>query len=222
MTDEKSYSAEQKELIRQMKKIGADLWGAVQGDPGEKTESDETGKKEPAREKKNSGIGNLWKVADETIDWTDALAHSHPTDGLTAPRLWRFYHEKAEKVLHGDLNAYTEVLKAANPLGELTDYAEGINMRAPAANRLESTFQCKPEMMEENPKLYLSAMGLRIARDLLACLPVSEVSVTGERNGKVLFTATYQRPRLMHRNFAFLDPVSFAEECGAEFSETKK
>ena len=98
-------------------------------------------------------IRNLWKTADETVDWTDALAHSMPTDGLTGKRLWGFYHKMAEKVLSGDLNAYTEVLKTSNPLGELTGFANGINMRAPAAERLESTFVCKDELMKENRKL---------------------------------------------------------------------
>lgn len=151
------------------------------------------------------------------MDWTDALAHDTPTDGLTGRRLWSFYHKMAEKVLSGDLEAYAEVLKTSNPLGELTDYADSINMRAPSADCLESTFVCKDELMKDDRKLYLAGMGLRIARDLLACLPAKEVRVTAEKDGKTVFSATYPRQQLLHRNFAFIDPVRFAEECGAEF-----
>ena len=61
-------------------------------------------------------------------------------------------------------------------------------------------------------------MGLRIARDLLACLPVEEVSVTGEDEGATVFNATYTRQQLLHRNFVFTDPVALAKECGAEFN----
>ena len=171
-----------------------------------------------ASEKMKLGIQNIWKTADETIDWTDALAHSTPTDGLTGPRMWAFYHKNAQKVLDGDLTAYTEVLQKANPLGELTEFAENITMRAPAPERLESTFICKKEQLEKNRKLYLAAMGLRIARDLLACLPVEEVSVTGEDEGATVFNATYTRQQLLHRNFVFTDPVALAKECGAEFN----
>jgi hypothetical protein len=207
----------QMDILKKLAAIGSDLWGGMT----EGADDGETGEPEkgsaPAPKKKESGIRGLWKTADETVDWTDALAHNMPTDGLTGRRLWSFYHKMAEKVLSGDLDAYTEVLKTSNPLGELTDYAEGINMRAPSADRLESTFVCKDELMKENRKLYLAAMGLRIARDLLACLPVKEVKVTAVQDGKEIFSAIYPRQQLLHRNFVFIDPVKLAEEIGAKF-----
>ena len=219
MSEETNYtSMDQNEFMKRMKAIASDLWGGIA--PAE--EMPEPAVQEapsvPEPEKQRNGLLSIWKTADETIDWTDALAHSTPTDGLTGLRMWLFYHKHAQKVLAGDLNAYTEVLQKANPLGELTEYAENITMRAPSPDRLESTFVCIKELLEKNRKLYLSAMALRIARDLLACLPVEEVTVTGEDDGKTVFTATYPRQKLLHRNFAFIDPVALAKECGAEFN----
>ena len=108
-------------------------------------------------------------------------------------------------------------LRDITPLGELTDFAEGISMRAVSESRLESTFVCRQEHMQKNRKLYLSGMGLRIARDLLACLPVEEVAVTAEDEGTEVFCVTYTRQQLLHRNFAFTDPILLAKESGAEF-----
>ena len=220
MSEEKNYtSMDQNEFMKRMKAIASDLWGGIA--PAEEEKQAPAVQKDhapAASEKMKTGIQNIWKTADETIDWTDALAHSTPTDGLTGPRMWTFYHKNAQKVLDGDLNAYTEVLQKANPLGELTEFAENITMRAPAPERLESTFVCKKEQLEKNRKLYLAAMGLRIARDLLACLPVEEVCVTGEDEGETIFTATYTRQQLLHRNFVFTDPVALAKECGVEFN----
>ncbi len=221
MTDNQNMSMDQVEFMKRMKAIASDLWGgAFPADPAmpapaqqQEPEPEKPVKKTPERE-----IRNLWKTADETIDWTDALAHASPTDGLTGPRMWAFYHKHAEKVLAGDLDAYTEVLQKANPLGELTEYAEGITMRAPSADRLESCFVCRAELMEKDRKLYLAAMGLRIARDLLACLPAEEVAVTAEENGKTAFKAVYTRQQLLHRNFNFVDPVALSEEFGAEYN----
>ena len=220
MTEDRNYTnMDQNEFMKRMKAIASDLWGGTipmdDGAAPAVSEPKETPRPEP--EKPKDDIQAIWKTADETIDWTDALAHNTPTDGLTGPRMWAFYHKHAQKVLDGDLDAYTEVLQKANPLGELTGYAENITMRAPSADRLESCFVCKKEQLEKNRKLYLSAMGLRIARDLLACLPVEEITVTGEDDGMVIFSATYTRQQLLHRNFVFTDPVALARECGAEF-----
>ncbi len=219
MTDEQNMSMDQNEFMKRMKAIASDLWGGIlpaeEPVPAPANKPAEPARKDP--EKPKAALQSIWKTADETIDWTDALAHDTPTDGLTGMKKWTFYHKHAARVLEGDLEAYTEVLQKANPLGELTDYAENITMQAKSADRVESTFICNGDLLKQHKKLYLSAMGLRIARDLLACLPVEEVAVTGENEGKKVFAVTYTRMQLLHRNFVFTDPVALAEECGAEY-----
>ena len=219
MDEQQNPNRNQLDILKKLAAIGSDLWGGTEfADDSDESETAEKGSDpQTVPKKKDNAIRNLWKTADETVDWTDALAHDTPTDGLTGKRMWGFYHRMAEKVLSGDLEAYTEVLKTSNPLGELTDYAERINIRATSADCLDSTFICKDELMKENRKLYLAGMGLRIARDLLACLPVNEVQVSAEQDGREVFSATYPRLQLLHRNFVFIDPVKLAEEFGAEF-----
>ena len=206
------------ELLRRMKAIASDLWREPPEDVVPEPKEKEAKPAKVVVKRPKIGIENLWMTADETIEWTDALAHDQPTDGLTPMNLWEFYHRHAEAVLNGDLSAYTEVLRKANPLGELMEYAHGISMRAPDPDRLEAMFTGRDEHMEKDAKQYLSAMGVRIARDLLACLPVSEVRVTASWQGKTVMDAVYRREKLMHRNFSYLDPVKLTEECGAVFS----
>ena len=204
------------ELLKKMRAIASDLWRDTPDVPAEPKPKAE----KPARvvvKHPDIGIDNLWMTADETIDWTDALAHEYPADGLTNPRLWVFYHKQAETVLSGDTKAYAEVLKKANPLGELTTFAEGISMRAPSGDRVEAQFNCRKEYLDADRKKYLCAMGVRIARDLLACLPVSEVGVKAVQEGKTVMEVTYRRENMLHRNFSFLDPIKLTEECGATF-----
>ena len=216
MSEDINRPTDTSELLKRMRAITADLWREtpdVSAEPKPKTEK-------PARvvvRRPEIGIDNLWMTADETIDWTDALAHDYPADGLTNMKLWSFYHKQAEAVLSGDTKAYAEVLRKANPLGELTAFAEGISMRAPDADRIEGQFNCRKEYLDTEGKKYLSAMGVRIARDLLACLPVSEVGVKAVQDGKTVMEVTYRREQLMHRKFSFLDPVKLTEECGAAF-----
>jgi hypothetical protein len=217
MSEDINRPADASDLLKKMRAITADLWREspdVAAEPKPKAEK-------PARvvvKRPEIGISNLWMTADETIDWTDALAHEFPADGLTSVRLWSFYHKQAEAVLSGDTRAYAEVLKKSNPLGELTTFAEGISMRAPDPDRVEAQFNCRREYLESDGKKYLSAMGVRIARDLLACLPVSEVGVKALQDGRTAMEVTYRREDMMHRNFSFLDPVKLTEECGAVFN----
>jgi hypothetical protein len=204
------------DLLKKMRAITSDLWREspdVAAEPKEKPEK-------PVQvvvKRPEIGIDNLWMTADESVDWTDALAHEYPTDGLTSMRLWNFYHQQAPNILAGNTKAYAEVLRKSNPLGELMAFSKGISMRAPSADRLEAQFTCKPELLKSDGKKYLSAMGVRIARDLLACLPVSEVGVKAVSEGETMMEVTYTREQLMHRNFMFLDPVALTEECGATF-----
>ena len=218
MSEDINRPAETSDLLKKMRAITADLWGETPDVPAEPKPKAE----KPARvvvKRPEIGIDNLWMTADETIDWTDALAHEYPADGLTNIRLWSFYHKQAEAVLSGDTRAYAEVLKKANPLGELTAFAEGISMRAPDADRVEAQFNIRQEYLDAEGKKYLSAMGVRIARDLLACLPVSEVGVKAVQDGKAVMDVNYRREQLLHRNFSFVSPVKLTEECGAVFSD---
>ena len=110
MTDEKNTSMDQIEFMKRMKAIASDLWGGVMPSyPAEEAPAAEK-KEEPAPQEttvKKPGMDAIWKTADETVDWTDALAHSTPTDGLTAPRIWAFYG------LHGN-NSYLVLLRQSN------------------------------------------------------------------------------------------------------------
>ena len=55
----------------------------------------------------------------------------HPADGLTSETLWQFFHENAQAVLDGDVQAY--MIRAEgrpNPLGDLKPYARAYTVRA--------------------------------------------------------------------------------------------
>ena len=215
-------NADTSEILKRMKAIASDLWrDPATGDVPAETEETPAKPEKQVVKTPDICIDNLWMTADETIDWTDALAHDQPVDGLTSLVLWRFYHNRAEAVLRGDLTTYAEVLRKANPLGELTSFGRGLTIKAPDPNRLEATFTARDEYMEGDRKKYLSAMGVRIARDLLACLPVGEVGVTAYYDGNKVMEVTYRRDQLRHRNFSFLDPEKLTDECGAWFDEAE-
>lgn len=163
----------------------------------------------------------LWKVADETVDWTDALVKPQADDGLTSQRLWEFFHANAQAVLSGDLAAYLRVLQTANPLGDLQPYASRIEASADSADRLSASYEVHPAYIggsTTDQRRYLSGMALRIARDLMALLPVTEVFVSATQAEAVLLSVTFSRAQMQKVRFRFIDPVAFALECGGVFS----
>ncbi len=160
-------------------------------------------------------IEHLWQQADETVDWTEALSREHSADGLTPEKQWQFYHRMAPGVLAGNLDAYVEVLTTINPLGDLRPYVNGMVIRTPNPDRLECRFECRDELLEEKPKLYLTALSLRIARDLFAVLPVAEVYVEGNLRNVRKLGVVWRRRDLLNRNPVFVDPVALAEQVGA-------
>lgn len=163
---------------------------------------------------------SLWRVADESVDWTDALAHAAPVDGFTSPALWDYFHQNAEKVLNGDVNAYVDVLKAANPLGDLAPYAAGFNVVAESADRLNVSFEGLKQHLagdDKEKQRYLAGMSLRCARDLMALLPVCETAVEARVDGETLLKVVFQRTELQKVRFSFVDPVVFVASCGGEF-----
>lgn len=163
----------------------------------------------------------LWKTADEPIDWTEALASAVPTDGLTAPDKWTLYHEHAEAVLRGDVAAYLTVLKAANPMADLMPYVAALDVSTASADELRAAFTVRPDLLEDEPKRYLSGMALRIARDLFAVLPVTCVTVVGQKADAPLLTVRFERQELNRVRFAFIDPAEFVTACGGEFTEAQ-
>lgn len=211
--------------LDQLYEIVDDLWGVSKAQTPENrpvfrpasSEAEQT-KSEPVF----PPFESLWHVADDTVDWTDALAHAAPVDSFTGPVLWSYFHEHAEKVLEGDVSAYVDVLKAANPLGDLTPYARGFNVVAESADRLSVSFEglpCHLSAEDGEKKRYLAGMSLRCARDLMALLPVCETAVRATDGDRTLFEVVFERSELQKVRFSFVDPVQFALECGGKFCE---
>lgn len=204
------------ELLAGMADIVDDLWGEAPASPAPKP------RPAAAPQPEFPPFTQLWKVADETVDWTDALSRATPSDGLTDPASWALYHRYAEQVLRGDTDAYLAVIKAMQPLGDLSAYAASFDIAAPSAEVLTASFQALPVYLdkpEAEARRYLAGMAVRVARDLFALLPVTRVDVTVLRGDKTLLTADFDKAEMMKVRFAFIDPVAFTIACGGRFED---
>ena len=173
----------------------------------------------PAKQPALPPFRQLWKTADETIDWTDILVSPTPTDGLTPPDKWALYHKHAQGVLKGDVAAYLAVLQAENPMADLTPYVTALDVTTADADTLRASYAVRPDLMHQNTEQYLCGMALRIARDLFAALPVLTVEVRATQAENALLTVSFTRAQMNKVRFAFIDPVAFVKECGAVFTK---
>lgn len=161
----------------------------------------------------------LWKAVDETVDWTGVLAHDTPNDGLTSPEVWALYRQYAARVLAGEPEAYLAVLKAADPLRDLTPWAEKLDVVCRDADCLHVTVTLLPALLKKEGRRYPSGMCLRAARDLFALLPVVRVEAEAVCDGQSLMQVPFERPELQKVRFAFVEPESFVRQCGGAFTE---
>ena len=167
----------------------------------------------PAKQPTLPNFRDLWKTADETIDWTDILVSPTPTDGLTPPDQWSVYHRHAAGVLKGDIAAYLAVLQYENPMADLTPYVAALDVTTVDADVLRASFAVRPDLMDRDADTYLCGMALRIARDLFAALPVLTVKVKAVQGDDDLLTVTFTRAQMNKVRFAFIDPVEFVSDC---------
>lgn len=194
-------------LVHGLSGVVNDLWRMVPSAPSEPPAF-------PAFE-------TLWKVADETVDWTDALAGIASDAALTDDNLWRVAQTYAKRVLAGDTSAYLAVLEAAKPLADLSAYAKRFDVVAVSPDRLEALFEALPVYLNETgteSKRYLAGMAVRMARDLFALLPVTAVQIRATKNEQTLLEVSFEKTEMLKVRFAFIDPVDFTEACGGVFS----
>ena len=162
-------------------------------------------------------FSELWKTADEAIDWTGALASPTPTDPLIPADMWARYHDLAADVLRGDTAAYLDALEIAAPMADLTPFVASLDVEAVSADALRGIFTPRADLLADEPQRYLSGMALRIARDLFAVLPVTQVEVAAMQGDAALLTVSFERAELNKVRFAFVDPVDFVAACGGRW-----
>lgn len=219
-------------ILSDMADIAQDLWASVhEAVPAEKPtavwdeptapaapnaeKSADSAPKATYADEKSLPFTELWKVADEPIDWTEVLSSPIPTDGLVSAEKWAIYRQYADKVLSGDTAAYLDVLKAVDPMGDLAPYTSSLSVATRDADVMLATFAVRDDLLDSDGEHYLCGLSLRIARDLFATLPVTHVIVTATQKKQTIRRVDFPRSAMQNARFQFVDPVAFVRQMGA-------
>ena len=213
-------------ILSDMADIAQDLWASLpEAVPAEKPtdvrdeptapaaqnaeKSADSAPKATYADEKSLPFTELWKVADEPIDWTEVLSSPIPTDGLVSAEKWAIYRQYADKVLSGDTAAYLDVLKAVDPMGDLAPYTSSLSVATRDADVMLATFAVRDDLLDSDGEHYLCGLSLRIARDLFATLPVTHVIVTATQKEQTIRRVDFPRSAMQNARFQFVDPVAF-------------
>ena len=163
-------------------------------------------------------IAEIHAVADEPVDWTEALLNAFPPDVTSSPEKWAYFHSVASDILGGDIAAYLRVIQDVNPYDDLLNYGSNFVFGTDDASKMEVEFtaksrECMPSKSslstEEYYRLlcdYICSCTLRIARDTFALLPVQQVIVHAVDDGTTILSTAFDRNGMEKLRFRFADP----------------
>lgn len=152
-------------------------------------------------------IKKLYVYADAPIDWTELIAGATAEDLLMDSVVHSYCAQMAPRILSGDVDAYLEVIERLRPVDDVALYSGDFEFGTDKPTYIEVEFVVNPDrvlrggisdgMLEE----FISAIAVRVARDLFALLPVRKVLVHVEITGNTVLSVILDRSQLCGINF---------------------
>lgn len=166
-------------------------------------------------------IKTIHYSTDELVDWTEMLISDRPPLDCDNPEFWQYCHDRAYKILNGDIDTYLEVIQDTNPLDDLLEYGFGFECGTDSPNMMTVEFNSKQdELLPRTNDMsrveyfdtlqdYICSCSIRIARDMFALLPVSFVIVHAKADGNTVLSVKFDRRTFMKMKFQGSDASDF-------------
>lgn len=160
-------------------------------------------------------IRNLYRVADEKINWFELLSSKTPTDILFNKEAWQYLHSVALKICQGDIDTYLKVIQDINPYDDLLDYATDFDFGTDESDEMHISFKIKDDILENNDgdlkEDYICGCAVRVARDTFALLPIENVFVEVSEGDKEILTVKFDRKSFEKIKFTYSDPSDIVD-----------
>lgn len=152
-------------------------------------------------------IKRLYMYSDAPVDWTELISGASADELLMDLDTHRYCMQMASRILSGDVDAYLEVIEQMRPVDDLALYSGDFEFGTDSPTYIEVEFCAYPERVLQNGSSdmlleeFISAVAVRVARDLMALLPVSKVLTHIEIDGNTVLSVNFARGELCSRNF---------------------
>lgn len=147
-------------------------------------------------------IRDIYRYCDPTVEWTEILGGATVEELLMDLDVWRFCKEIAPNILSGNIDSYLEAIEILKPVDDLLLYSGNFEFGTDKPSYMEVEFSHNANELlasgAENEcfKELIAAISIRVARDLLALLPITRVVVHVVEGDITVMSGIYDRSTL--------------------------
>lgn len=144
-------------------------------------------------------IRNIYVRCDEAIEWDEIQAGVSFSELMMDRELWTRCRKYASRIVNGEVDAYLEVIEEFKPVDDLLLYCGDFEYGTDKGNYIEVEFDIIPNSVLQNKdsdplfKEYVYSVSIRVARDIMALLPVSNALVHVVYDDKTILSVLFKK-----------------------------
>lgn len=154
-----------------------------------------------------SDIKAIYSRCDDAIDWSEVQAGTSAEDLYMNATTWRYCRSIATRILKGDIDAYLEAIEELRPVDDLLLYGGEFEFGTDHPSYIEIEFRMLPDglltggMTSDLFEMLMKATTIRVARDLMALLPVKTVLIHVVVDDRTVFSIKFSSNEFARINF---------------------
>lgn len=144
-------------------------------------------------------IERIFRYCDPTIEWTEIISGATAEELLMDKEVWQYCKTIAPQILQGNMDVYLQTIEQLRPVDDLLMYSGDFEFGTDKPDYMEVEFTHKADELlpggraNDNFQKLIGAVSVRIARDLLALLPISKVIVHVVDDDVTVMSGLYDR-----------------------------
>jgi len=164
-------------------------------------------------------IQNIFRYADATVNWRRILI----SDTNPGVENWDYFKSKAEDVLNGDLDTYFQIISDINPVDDLMQYGSEFECGTDNPRMMTVAFTVNSDSVLRDATTlprrvyydllqdYVCGCAIRVARDMLALLPLRRVIINTSDNNRPILSVEFDRKSFEQIDFSTGDASDIVE-----------